>query len=124
MNSLFVLVFSLKLVSEHLFLQFPGRRFTYSQQYLSATLEPGDATSKNDSSTPSTIWISSMNSDKSKVHPKHPDEAQVEDLKKVMSFFIEVLFIGIPMNLGAHNIFMAIFLLSLLFYNPPCLDNT
>eukprot|EP00064_Thunnus_orientalis_P003708 superscaffoldBa00000314_g3719 len=61
---------------------FPGRRFTYSQQYLSATLEPRYVTSKNDSNTPSTIWFTSMSNDKSKVHPRHPDEARVEELRK------------------------------------------
>ncbi|XP_067444492.1 uncharacterized protein cfap92 [Thunnus thynnus] len=62
--------------------KFPGRRFTYSQQYLSATLEPRYVTSKNDSNTPSTIWFTSMSNDKSKVHPRHPDEARVEELRK------------------------------------------
>ncbi|KAM7402728.1 hypothetical protein PAMP_017942 [Pampus punctatissimus] len=62
--------------------KFPGRRFTYSQQYLSATLEPGDSTCKENTSTHSTVWFTSMSSDKSKVHPRHPDEARVEELRK------------------------------------------
>ncbi|XP_056260000.1 uncharacterized protein FLJ43738 [Seriola aureovittata] len=62
----------------------PGRRFTYSQQYHSATVEPGDMTSKNDSSSAaaSSVWFSSMRGDKSKVHPRHPGEARVEELRK------------------------------------------
>ncbi|XP_030585189.1 uncharacterized protein cfap92 [Archocentrus centrarchus] len=60
----------------------PGRRFTYSQQYNSATVEPGDAPSKTNSraSSASTFWNTSMST--SKVHPGHPDEARVEELRE------------------------------------------
>ncbi|XP_035858268.1 uncharacterized protein cfap92 isoform X2 [Sander lucioperca] len=59
----------------------PGRRFTYSQQYWSATVEQEGVPSKNDSTAASPVWFS-MSSDKSKVHPRHPDEARVEELRK------------------------------------------
>ncbi|XP_029990132.1 uncharacterized protein cfap92 [Sphaeramia orbicularis] len=62
----------------------PGRRFTYSQLYHSATAEPGDATPKPDprSTAPTRIWFSTMRSDESKLHCNHPDEARVEELRK------------------------------------------
>ncbi|XP_047438262.1 uncharacterized protein cfap92 [Mugil cephalus] len=58
----------------------PWRRFTYSQQYHSATVDPGDVTLRSDSAAASTVWVTSMN--KPKVHPRHPDEARVEELRK------------------------------------------
>ncbi|XP_034724363.1 uncharacterized protein cfap92 isoform X2 [Etheostoma cragini] len=60
----------------------PGRRFTYSQQYWSATVEQQDVPSKNDSrsTAASPVWFTSVS--KSKVHPRHPDEARVEELRK------------------------------------------
>ncbi|XP_026162172.1 uncharacterized protein cfap92 [Mastacembelus armatus] len=62
----------------------PGRRFTYSQQYQSATVEPGDLKSKKDSSSAgvSTVWFTSTSSDEYKVNPRHPDEARVEELRR------------------------------------------
>ncbi|XP_034549083.1 uncharacterized protein cfap92 isoform X2 [Notolabrus celidotus] len=64
--------------------QVPGRRFTYSQQYHSATVEPGPVLSKADSSSThtTTVWISSMGGNRCKGHPKHPDEARVVELRK------------------------------------------
>ncbi|KAK2914535.1 hypothetical protein Q8A73_005129 [Channa argus] len=60
----------------------PGRRFTYSQHYLSATVDPGDVPPENAaaSTAPPTVWITSMSSDK--VHPGTPDEARVVELRK------------------------------------------
>ncbi|XP_058487178.1 uncharacterized protein FLJ43738, partial [Solea solea] len=62
----------------------PGRRFTYSQEYLSATVEPGDVTPKNDcrAASVSTVWVTGFISGRSRVHPRHPDEARVEELRK------------------------------------------
>lgn len=61
----------------------PGRRFTYSQRYNSATVDPGDIPWKTNarSSSTSTFW--NISTSKSKVHPNHPDEARVEELRKV-----------------------------------------
>uniref|UniRef100_A0A3Q3N5H2 Si:dkey-57n24.6 n=1 Tax=Mastacembelus armatus TaxID=205130 RepID=A0A3Q3N5H2_9TELE len=60
----------------------PGRRFTYSQQYQSATVEPGDLKSKKDSSSAgvSTVWFTSTSSDEYKVNPRHPDEPWRENI--------------------------------------------
>ncbi|KAG7229691.1 hypothetical protein INR49_012738, partial [Caranx melampygus] len=62
------------------FIQVPGRRFTYSQQYHSATVEPGERSDSR--SEASEVWFSSMKSVKSTVHPRHPDKARVEELRK------------------------------------------
>lgn len=61
-------------------LQVPGRRFTYSQQFHSATVEPADATPPKGAA--STVWITRMSSDRSTLRP---DEARVEELRKVTS---------------------------------------
>ncbi|XP_069559278.1 uncharacterized protein FLJ43738 [Brachyistius frenatus] len=60
----------------------PDQRFTYCQQYHSATVAPGPVTSKTESSSnsASTDWVASTGA--SGVHPRHPDEARVEDLRK------------------------------------------
>nr|XP_019942022.1 PREDICTED: uncharacterized protein KIAA1257 homolog [Paralichthys olivaceus] len=62
----------------------PGRRFTYSLGYHSATVETGDTTPKNDSGSAaaSTAWLTNLSGDRSRVHPRHPDEARVEELRK------------------------------------------
>ncbi|KAF3855710.1 hypothetical protein F7725_016433 [Dissostichus mawsoni] len=80
----------------------PGRRFTYSQQYQSATVEQGDVKLKKDSNSTAaaTLWLKSLSSDKSTRHPKHPDEARVEELRKVMPLHRNrtLQFTGIPMD--------------------------
>ncbi|XP_047195288.1 uncharacterized protein FLJ43738 [Hippoglossus stenolepis] len=62
----------------------PGRRFTYSQEYLSAIVEPGDMAPKKDSGSTaaSTAWFGNLSSDRSRVHPRHPDEARLDELRK------------------------------------------
>ena len=88
----------------------PGRRFTYSQQYQSATVEQGDVTLKKDSNSTAaaTLWLKSLSSVKSTRHPKHPDEARVEELRKVMPLHRNrtLQFTGIPMYLITGIIFL------------------
>ncbi|XP_070695474.1 uncharacterized protein FLJ43738 [Pempheris klunzingeri] len=61
----------------------PGRGFTYSQQYHGATAKPGDVTSKSSAAAAAaTVWFTSTSSEESRVHPRHPDEARVEELRK------------------------------------------
>ncbi|XP_068172433.1 uncharacterized protein [Antennarius striatus] len=64
--------------------KFPGRRFTYSQQYHGATVATGSMTSgeTSDSTAASPVWSTSITTDESKMHPKHPDRARVEELRK------------------------------------------
>ncbi|KAF7649407.1 hypothetical protein LDENG_00141680 [Lucifuga dentata] len=54
----------------------PGRLFTYSQQYHSATVERGNARPQQGHSA---LWLTSG---KSCDHPQRPDEARVEELRK------------------------------------------
>ncbi|XP_036007389.1 uncharacterized protein FLJ43738 isoform X2 [Fundulus heteroclitus] len=62
--------------------KFPERRFTYSQQYHSATVAPGEVTSKTstDSAARAPAWSTSM--DECWLHPRQPDQARVEELRK------------------------------------------
>ncbi|KAM4582606.1 uncharacterized protein FLJ43738 [Fundulus diaphanus] len=62
--------------------KFPERRFTYSQQYHSATVEPGEVTSKTSTNCAAMapVWSTSMG--ESWVHPRQPDQARVEELRK------------------------------------------
>lgn len=63
--------------------KWPGRRYTYSQQYHSATLAFRDAISKIQPScrTPSKAWFSYFGSDRTKMNTKYLDEARVEELR-------------------------------------------
>ncbi|KAM8915714.1 uncharacterized protein FLJ43738 isoform 2-T5 [Spinachia spinachia] len=64
--------------------QAPGRRFTYCQRYHSATVEQGHVVSKtrpNCIAAPR-VWFTSTRSKESKLHPRHPDQARVEELRK------------------------------------------
>ncbi|XP_029005897.1 uncharacterized protein cfap92 [Betta splendens] len=56
----------------------PGRRFTYSQSYHGATVEPGRVTSQRDSA--STFWITSTR-DKREAQLQLLDSARVEELR-------------------------------------------
>ncbi|KAK9528490.1 hypothetical protein VZT92_012644 [Zoarces viviparus] len=62
----------------------PGWRFPSSQPYHRAVVEQGRASSKNGSNSTAApaVWLTSMRSNDSKVHPRHPDEARVEELRK------------------------------------------
>ncbi|KAM9758262.1 uncharacterized protein FLJ43738 [Menidia menidia] len=62
--------------------QMPGRRFTYSQQYHSATVELAGLSSKTHSTptAPSTAWVTHLRD--SKGHAKRLHETRVEELKK------------------------------------------
>ncbi|XP_037346559.2 uncharacterized protein FLJ43738 isoform X2 [Pungitius pungitius] len=61
--------------------QAPGRRFTYCQRYHSATVERGHGTSQKRTDSVAAVWFTSRSSE-SKLHPRHPDEARVEELRK------------------------------------------
>ena len=61
-------------------LQEPGRRFTYSQLYQSATLEPGGFTDVPRGTGAAFDFYSPRE------YPPHPDQARVEELRKVMSW--------------------------------------
>ncbi|KAL6111414.1 cfap92 [Pungitius sinensis] len=63
--------------------QAPGRRFTYCQRYHSATVEQGHGPfrKRTDSVAAPAVGFTSRNSE-SKLHPRHPDEARVEELRK------------------------------------------
>lgn len=68
----------------------PGRRFTYSQQYQSATVEPEVWTSRGrrlSAAASVRKWSTSTRGDACRRHPQQPDEARVEELGKVPSFF-------------------------------------
>lgn len=53
-------------------------------------MELGDRTPKNysRSAVASMVWNKVLSSDRSRVYPRHPDEARAEELRKVMSLFM------------------------------------
>lgn len=63
----------------------PGRRFTYSQEYLSATVETGEQESERRlaSAWAPPVWSISRSSRSPFTHPKKPGDARVEELRKV-----------------------------------------
>lgn len=63
----------------------PGRRFTYSQEYLSATVEMGDQDSQRRlvSTSAPPVWSISSSGSSPFTHPKKPDDARVEELRRV-----------------------------------------
>lgn len=63
----------------------PGRRFTYCQEYHSATVELGGQECQRPlvSTSGPPAWSISRSSSSPFTHPKKPDEARVEELRKV-----------------------------------------
>ncbi|TNM88322.1 hypothetical protein fugu_004576 [Takifugu bimaculatus] len=79
-----------ELLRQHM-AQTPGRRFTYSQHYHSATVEPEVRAPRGRcQSAPASVreWSMSTRGDASRRHPKQPDEARVEELGEVPPLFL------------------------------------
>ncbi|XP_029683379.1 uncharacterized protein FLJ43738 isoform X2 [Takifugu rubripes] len=73
-----------ELLRQHM-AQTPGRRFTYSQHYHSATVEPEVRAPRGRcQSAPASVreWSMSTRGDASRRHPKQPDEGRVEELRE------------------------------------------
>lgn len=69
--------------------QTPGRRSTCCQQYQGATVEPEAPGGRCQSAAASVgEWSGSRRGDASRRLPKQPDEARVEELRKVPSLFL------------------------------------
>eukprot|EP00066_Takifugu_rubripes_P026113 XP_011615379.1 PREDICTED: uncharacterized protein FLJ43738-like [Takifugu rubripes] len=73
-----------ELLRQHM-AQTPGRRFTYSQHYHRATVEPEVRAPRGRcQSAPASVreWSMSTRGDASRRHPKQPDEGRVEELRE------------------------------------------